>query len=80
MTDINFLQSDAEVPNYASEVLKPRISLTSDVLDFRKCERKYGLYKIRNFQPSAPTAEFVRYVFSSIIGDAHGDLQSKAMS
>ena len=59
MTDINFLQSDAEVPNYASEVLKPRISLTSDVLDFRKCERKYGMYKIRNFQPSAPTAEFV---------------------
>ena len=59
MTDINFLQSDADVPNYASEVLKPRISLTSDVLDFRKCERKYGLYKIRNFQPSAPTAEFV---------------------
>jgi hypothetical protein len=59
MTDINFLQSDADVPNYTSEVLKPRISLTSDVLDFRKCERKYGLYKIRNFQPSAPTAEFV---------------------
>ena len=59
MTDINFLQSGANIPNYSSEVLKPRISLTSDVLDFRKCERKYGLYKIRNFQPSAPTAEFV---------------------
>ena len=48
MTDINFLQSGADVPHYASEVLKPRISLTSDVLDFRKCERKYGLYKVRN--------------------------------
>jgi len=59
MTDINLLQSGGVVPDYASEVLKPRISLTSDVLDFRKCERKYGLYKIRNFQPSAPTAEFV---------------------
>ncbi len=59
MIDVNFLKSEAKVPIYSSEVLKPRISLTSDVLDFRKCERKYGLYKIRNFQPSAPTAEFV---------------------
>ena len=60
MTHSNFLNSDdSKIPSYRAEKLRPRISLTSDVLDFRKCERKYGLYKVRGFQASAPTAEFV---------------------
>jgi len=59
MTSSDFLNSESQIPSYRAERLRPRISLTSDVLDFRKCERKYGLYKVRNFQASAPTAEFV---------------------
>lgn len=54
------LPDDAtEVPVYEDTVYRPRLSLTSDVLDFRKCNRKYGLYKIRGFSGSSPTAEFV---------------------
>ena len=59
MTSSDFLNSESQIPSYRAERLRPRISLTSDVLDFRKCERKYGLYKVRNFEASAPTAEFV---------------------
>lgn len=59
MTSSDFLDSGSQIPSYRADRLRPRISLTSDVLDFRKCERKYGMYKIRKFQASAPTAEFV---------------------
>jgi hypothetical protein len=48
-----------DIPQYKGEIGSPRLSLTSDVLNHRKCQRKYGLYKVRGFEASAPTAEFV---------------------
>lgn len=48
-----------DITEYEEPTDRPRLSLTSDVLDFRKCHRKYGLYKVRGFSGSSPTAEFV---------------------
>ena len=48
-----------EIAEYEESTNRPRLSLTSDVLDFRKCQRKYGMNKIRGFSGSSPTAEFV---------------------
>lgn len=48
-----------EIAEYEDSTNRPRLSLTSDVLDFRKCHRKYGMYKVRGFSGSSPTAEFV---------------------
>lgn len=48
-----------EITRYEESINRPRLSLTSDVLDFRKCNRKYGMNKIRGFSGSSPTAEFV---------------------
>lgn len=56
---IDLPTSSDEVPKYEESTDRPRLSLTSDVLDFRKCHRKYGLYKVRGFSGSSPTAEFV---------------------
>ena len=47
------------IPDYEDSKIRPRLSLTSDILDYRHCRRKYGLYKVRRFSPSSPAAEFV---------------------
>lgn len=56
---IDLPTSADEVAKYEESTDRPRLSLTSDVLDFRKCHRKYGLYKVRSFSGSSPTAEFI---------------------
>jgi len=58
MGPASFLRG-GEIPRYKGEGGSPRLSLTSDILNHRKCQRKYGLYKVRAFEASAPTAEFV---------------------
>ena len=58
MGPASFLRG-GDIPRYKGEGGSPRLSLTSDILDHRKCQRKYGLYKVRGFEASAPTAEFV---------------------
>ena len=47
------------IPESRGTGVKPRLSLTSDVLDFLECQRKYGLYKVRGFASAAGTGEFV---------------------
>ncbi len=47
------------VPEYEDPEIRPRLSLTSDVLDYRLCRRKYGFYKVRGYSSSSPAAEFV---------------------
>ena len=59
MNSIDLPETAEEVPEYEESTSRPRLSLTSDILDFRKCNRKYGLYKVRGFDGSSPTAEFV---------------------
>lgn len=59
MTDLDLPDATDQVPEYEDAGTRPRLSLTADVLDFRKCTRKYGLYKVRGFSGSSPTAEFV---------------------
>ena len=50
---------DQPLPMYQEAFIQPRVSLTSDVLDYLQCKRKYGLYKVRGFAAAASTGEFV---------------------
>lgn len=59
MNPLDLPTAAEEVPAYEAATDRPRLSLTSDILDFRTCQRKYGLYKVRGFSGASPTAEFV---------------------
>lgn len=51
--------------------LKPRFSLTSDILAFRRCARQYGFFGVRGFVPAHTVQLFYGTIIHEVLDRAH---------
>jgi hypothetical protein len=62
---------NVKVMRVVDDAARPRYSVTSDVLSFRRCARLYGFQSNRGYAPSQPTQEFVGIMIHQVLDRAH---------
>lgn len=59
------------VPVEPPQVLRPRFSLTSDILSFRKCQRQYGFFGNDGFVPAQAVQIFFGQIIHQVLDRCH---------
>ena len=59
------------VPPPQPSVVRPRFSLTSDILSFRRCSRQYGYFGNDGFVPAQATQIFYGTVIHQVLDRCH---------
>lgn len=59
------------VPPEPPQVLRPRFSLTSDILSFRKCQRQYGYFGTDGFVPAQAVQIFFGQIIHQVLDRCH---------
>ncbi|MHB8227882.1 MAG: PD-(D/E)XK nuclease family protein [Vulcanimicrobiaceae bacterium] len=60
-----------QVPQTAAQSTKPRLSLTSDILSYRRCSRQYGFFGNDGFVPARATQIFYGTVIHQVLDRCH---------
>jgi len=63
--------SSINVPPTPPSVVRPRFSLTSDILSFRRCSRQYGYFGNDGFVPAQATQIFYGTVIHQVLDRCH---------
>ena len=63
--------SSLNVPPTPPSVVRPRFSLTSDILSFRRCSRQYGYFGNDGFVPAQATQIFYGTVIHQVLDRCH---------
>jgi len=61
-----------QVPPPSPSQTKPRFSLTSDILSFRRCEKQYGAFGQDGFVPARATQAYFGSVIHQVLDLCHG--------
>ena len=59
------------IPSPQPSVVRPRFSLTSDILSYRRCSRQYGYFGNDGFVPAQATQIFYGTVIHQVLDRCH---------
>ena len=65
------LFSTVQVPPTQPNLVRPRFSLTSDILSFRRCSRQYGYFGNDGFVPAQATQIFYGTIIHQVLDRCH---------
>src|SRR5258708_40264784 len=65
------LFSTVQVPPTQPNLVRPRFSLTSDILSFRRCSRQYGYFGNDGFVPAQATQIFYGTIIHHVLDRCH---------